>query len=87
MPDERNNEANIFLPGLGATYPASDNWVLLAGIQNIHVGVKKLKSVFLLPKFHFLFEFVETLKFHHVSLLKLHLFSEVLVYGLGRCEN
>jgi Fe(3+) dicitrate transport protein len=33
MPSERNNEVNVFLPGLGATYQATDNWVLLAGVQ------------------------------------------------------
>jgi len=33
IPSERNNEVNVLLPGVGATYQASDNWVLLAGVQ------------------------------------------------------
>lgn len=32
-PSERNNEVNAFLPSVGATYQANDNWVLLAGVQ------------------------------------------------------
>jgi Fe(3+) dicitrate transport protein len=32
-PSERNNEVSAFLPSVGATYQANDNWVLLAGVQ------------------------------------------------------
>jgi Fe(3+) dicitrate transport protein len=32
-PSERNNEVNAFLPSIGATYQANDNWILLAGVQ------------------------------------------------------
>lgn len=32
-PSERNNEVSAFLPSVGTTYQANDNWVLLAGVQ------------------------------------------------------
>jgi Fe(3+) dicitrate transport protein len=32
-PSERNNEVSAFLPSVGTTYQANDNWILLAGVQ------------------------------------------------------
>jgi Fe(3+) dicitrate transport protein len=32
-PNEGNNDVNAFLPSVGATYQANDNWILLAGVQ------------------------------------------------------